>query len=755
MPFRASALAFLLVVLACPPVLAQERDPAPPAPNAQIVAPLTPAIGRNRIGLALAGGAAFGEAHIGVLRWLEEHHIPVDYVAGTSMGGLVGGAYASGYAPGELEQLLTRLDWQDALRGDTPYPALSFRRKEDRRVIPNRFNFGLKKGLTLPGGLNPAHAIGLLLSEIAYPVSLIDSFDNLPIPFRCVATDLQTGESVVMKDGSLAVALRATMSLPGIFTPVTRDGRLLTDGGIAQNLPTEVVRDMGAQTIIAVDLGASGVRSDTKTELESVLSIIGRSASLAVRANERASLKIADVVITPDLSELTGTDFARVSDFEKRGYAAAEAQKAALLPLAIGETAWATYLAARQARRGNRPGAPTFLAVVGPTGERARRIVRQLRPLLFKPFPSGDADDRFTLLTGTGRYNAVLYEGVRNIEGQSGVQIRAQETDYGPPFLRAGLEINGADTRSVQVNLVTRYIGFDAGVAGAESRVDASIGSVNRLTGEYLLPVFGGATSPLFVAPRAFAADNSRNVFVNGTRTAVFGTQEIGVGLDAVLIPNRFAQFRGGYQLSRFQSALQTGTANTPRSGNVETLQISGIFDGLDDAILPRNGSRVSLFGTRYNRVPGNNQRFDTAIARWDVFITKPKSRDTLFGLASGGTSFGAGIPAPLQFSLGGPFRLGSESVDSLRGDNFFVGTGGVLRTVSTPPLLGGRTLVGLWGEVGGVSGNATVTGLRGSLTGALISETFLGPVLLGVSMGDNGRGGVRFLPYFVLGRLF
>lgn len=735
--------------------MAQERQPIAPAPDATPVKTPIPVVGRKRIGIAFAGGSAYGESHIGVLKWLEEHHIPVDYVSGTSMGGLVGGAYACGYNPEELQTLLSRLDWQNALRGETPYPALTFRRKEDRRAIPNRFDFGLKKGITLPGGLNPAHAIGLLFSEIAYPYSTVTSFDDLPIPFRCVATDLQTGESVVMKDGSLAVAFRATMSLPGIFTPVRRDGRLLADGGVVQNLPTEIVRDMGAETIIAVDLNASGL-AETTESLGSILTIVGRSVTLAVRANEQASLKLANVVIAPDLKGMSGNDFTQIEEFVKRGYAAAEAQKETLLPLAVSDSEWVAYTAARQTRRGDPLPRPAFLSVVGPTGENARRIVRQLRPILSRPFPSDAADERFTLLTGGGRYNAVLYEADRNIQGVLGVRIRAQETEFGPPFLRAGLEINGADPRSAQVSVAGRYIGLDAGFSGAEARLDVRLGSNVLVSGEYLLPI-GGSESPFFLAPRAFFVDNSRNVFQNGSRTAVYGTEEVGAAFDTVLIPNRFFELRAGYQYSDFRSGLRTGAAVPTENGNVESFRIRGTYDGLDDGVLPRNGFRLTAVGTRHTNTPGTNRGFTTTEVRYDTFHTRA-DRDTIFALLSGGTSFGNDVPAPLQFALGGPFRLGSENVDSLLGTDYLSVTGGVLRQIAAPPLLGGRTLVGIWGELGGTFGSGTAAvddGVRGSLSTGVISETFLGPLLIAVSFGDNGRGGVRLVPYFVLGKLF
>ena len=210
--------------------------------------------GRLRIGVALEGGGALGLAHIGVLKWFEEHHIPVDYVAGTSMGGLVGGFYATGMSPEELKKLIDGVDWNKVLGDTTPYEDLSYRRKEDQRAYPNALVLGLRNGLSLPSGLNSGQQIGLLIDKITLPYYGLNSFEDLPTPFRCVATDLVTGKEVVFDKGSLAEALRSTMSIPGAFKPVFDKDRVLVDGGLVNNLPTDVVKEMGADIVIAVHL---------------------------------------------------------------------------------------------------------------------------------------------------------------------------------------------------------------------------------------------------------------------------------------------------------------------------------------------------------------------------------------------------------------------------------------------------------------------------------------------------------------------
>src|SRR5215472_10011696 len=246
---------------------------------------------RPRIGVALEGGGALGFAHIGVLQWFEDHHIPVDYIAGTSMGGLVGGLYAPGKSPLELAEIVAAQSWDIIIGGQTPYQDLSYRRKEDARDYPTFIQFGLKKGLSLPAGLNAGHQISLLIDRETLPYADLKSFDELPIPYRCVATDLVSGKEVVFGEGSIPLAMRASMSIPGVFKPVRNGDQVLVDGGLVGNLPTDVVRKMGADIVIAVHLEIAPVRAD---EIQSLFSVLGRSVDVIIRENELRGLSGAD-----------------------------------------------------------------------------------------------------------------------------------------------------------------------------------------------------------------------------------------------------------------------------------------------------------------------------------------------------------------------------------------------------------------------------------------------------------------------------
>src|SRR5215470_17211592 len=209
---------------------------------------------KPKLGLVLEGGGALGLAHIGVIQYLEEHRIPVSYIAGTSMGGLVGGVYATGRDAAEVRELVKSINWDEVISGQTAYDDLSFRRKQDAREYPSGLEFGLRKGVQFPSGFNSGQQVDLILDRVALPYSQLQSFDDLPIPFACVATDLVTKSEHVFRSGPLDLALRSTMSLPGIFSPVRHEGHIYVDGGLLNNFPVTAVKEMGADITFGVHL---------------------------------------------------------------------------------------------------------------------------------------------------------------------------------------------------------------------------------------------------------------------------------------------------------------------------------------------------------------------------------------------------------------------------------------------------------------------------------------------------------------------
>src|SRR5271166_6413368 len=262
---------------------------------AQDQAPTTTTKKRPTVGLVLQGGGALGLAHVGVITWLEEHHIPVDYIAGTSMGGLVGGVYATGHNAAEMSQIVKGIPWDEVLSPYTPFADLSFRRKEDVHDYPSTLEFGLHKGLQFPAGLNSGQQVTLILDKIAAPYSEIKSFNDLPTPFACVASDLVSGKEKVFRSGSLGLALRSTMSLPGIFTPVRTTDAIYADGGLLNNIPVDVAKEMGDDLTLAIHLAEAPV---LPTGSLSSFAVLGDSLSVMINANELQNMESADILVS-------------------------------------------------------------------------------------------------------------------------------------------------------------------------------------------------------------------------------------------------------------------------------------------------------------------------------------------------------------------------------------------------------------------------------------------------------------------------
>src|SRR5215469_1309304 len=367
----------LFVVAASKSVQAQRSGTVDP--NLQAVTPTKP---RSKIGVALEGGGALGLAHIGVLTWFEDHHIPVDYIAGTSMGGLVGGLYATGKSPAELEEIVSQQKWDIIIGGQTPYEDLSYRRKEDARDYPTFLQLGLKKGFSLPAALNAGHQISLLIDRETLPYADVKSFDDLPIPYRCVATDLVSGKEIVFKDGSLPQAMRASMSIPGVFKAVRSGDQVLVDGGLVGNLPTDVVRQMGADVVIAVHLETAPVKAD---EIQSFFSVLGRSVDVVIRENELRGLAAADLVVKVDVQSYSSMDYSKSKTIIEDGIAATEQKRAVLEPFALNDADWQNCLAARDSRRRAATVVPQFVRVVGTNADAAKHLEEFLHTLVGKP----------------------------------------------------------------------------------------------------------------------------------------------------------------------------------------------------------------------------------------------------------------------------------------------------------------------------------------------------------------------------------
>ena len=528
---------FLLLALFS--TLAVAQDQAPDREKNQPTAP-EQTVRRPRIGLALSGGGAIGLAEIGVIQWLEQNHIPIDRIAGTSMGSIIAAMYATGMSPTEIEKFAEGIDWDSALLPAPSYRQLGYRRKQDRRDYQIEPALGLKHGLNGPNGINPGHGVGLLLDRIAFPESGIASFDDLPIPFRCVATDMQTGDRVVLHDGSLPRAVRASIAIPGVFTPVEINGRVLADGGMVENIPVEVVREMDADTVIAVYLR---LPLGKREQLESLTGVLSRALDVMLLQNERRSLALANTTITVDTGNFSIDDYDRLSDLIQLGYQSAASQAAALLPFAIqDDTEWQQYLAARSARKSVQPTQVHSVVVEGGDSDTNRRLEQTLKSDTRSPLNLPKLEAQLTRIAGEGEFDRLGYEGFTQ-DGVPALRVTAHEKTYGPPFVDLAVNVDGSGVAAFDFSAGTRITFMDVEHHGGEWRNDLLLGSSNLAASEFYQPL---GNTHLFVAPYAFASKLPRNEFTGGTRVAVFGDERAGGGFDFGFNTGQRSEFRVG-----------------------------------------------------------------------------------------------------------------------------------------------------------------------------------------------------------------
>src|SRR5271166_501730 len=483
---KRSLLALILLCITSTFGLAQNTPPPGPRP---------------KIGLVLQGGGALGLAHVGVITWMEEHHIPVDYVAGTSMGGLVGGVYATGHNAAEMSQIVKGIPWDEVLSPYTPFADLSFRRKEDVHDYPSTLEFGIRKGLQFPAGLNSGQQVTLILDKIAAPYSEIKSFNDLPTPFACVASDLVTGKQKVFRSGSLGLALRSTMSLPGIFTPVRTKDAIYADGGLLDNIPVKVAKEMGADLTLAVHLSEAGMSPNANL---SSFAVLGQSLSVMISANELQNMESADILVSVPLQKYGALDFDKADEIIKIGYDAAAAKSKVLLTYSVDDATWKQYLADRQSRVRTNP-VPTFVAVEGVNGYLSERVEKQMADLVGKPVDFDELDQEIMRLKGIGRFSTLNYQFVER-NGQQGLLVKTEEESIGPPFVLPLILIDGASLKNVQFNLGARFDWLDLGGYRPEWRADIILFSEYGLKSEYYHPFT--PTTHWFIAPRGVADSN-------------------------------------------------------------------------------------------------------------------------------------------------------------------------------------------------------------------------------------------------------
>ncbi len=723
---------------------ASQVGPAgPPTPTATGAPASRP---RLKIGVALEGGGALGLAHIGVLQWFEDHHIPIDYLAGTSMGGLVGGLYSTGKNPQQLRELVEAQNWDVILGGALPYEDLSFRRKEDQVAFPNLILLGLRRGLVLPGGLNAGQQISLLIDRETLAYSGVQSFDDLPIPFRCVATDLVTGKQAVFKEGSLSRAMRATMAIPGLFSPIRDGEHIYVDGGLVGNLPTDVVRDMGADIVIGVHLQTSPAEAE---KIQSLFAILGRSIDVVVAGNEIRGLAGADLVVNVGVQDFNSLEYTKSKEIIARGSEAA-AQKSRLLDAyALDDAAWAEYMERRKAHQLHNIPVPQFVKVQGANPVAEENIGRFLSSQAGKPIDTDRLEGLLTRLTGIGRYDTAGYQ-ITNQNGRDGLLVTLHEKLYAPPTLQLGFEVDGSESSDVDFTLATRLTFLDVAGYRSEWRTDFIFGNTYGVESELYRPFT--PASKWFFSPHAGASSSAFKIYRKSDPLAEYRLNRAALGADIGYGFSRFSEIRFGYEVGSLDARLRLGTPEfTSLAGRTGASRFRWLFDHTDDPVVPRSGVNAESNFRWYDTNPGGSNNFPVADLRIGLFkpITRPAS---LFLVSEGGTTFGSSTSGFPQFFLGGANRLSGYGTNELFGNQFYFFRAGYLHDLWTLPPLAGKKVYAIAGyEFGKMYGFIGASRFPNDFALGVLAETAVGPLVFGGSVGDSGHRKW----FFQLGRVF
>lgn len=737
-PPGVAILAALVLLCAATDLRAQTRD-------------LHAQLDRPRIGLVLSGGGARGAAHIGVLRVLEELRVPVDVIAGTSMGAIVGGAYASGMSVAEMEQALPRLNARVLFDDELARAERPMRSKSEDFVPYIGAEFGVdSRGPSLPRGAVAGVSLEAVLRGLVKRHGEHD-FDTLPIPFRAVATDIVSGKMAVFRRGELATAMRASMAVPGLVAPLDRDGKLYVDGGLTRNLPVDVAREMGADIIIAVNLGTPLLRRD---QLGSFIGVSAQTLVILTEQNVERSLhelRSDDVLVSPELGNFLATDFDRMREAVPIGEAAAHKVAARLARFALAPDEYARWRGGQSAPPARQPPVIDALRFEGMHFVAPEVLLAEMRTRAGAPLDQATLDQDLRRLYARGDFTHVTYR-IDTIEGRRVLTIAVEEQPAGPVYMRFGLglhsNLRGDSTFDLYARLRRPWIN----ALGGELRAEVRLGEQNRGAAEFFQPI--DEKQRYFIAPRVEALRRPLRVYDEDAEIARYEDLAYTAGLDVGYDFGHVAELRTGLVRGTRRFSLQIGTRRAIDEADtgigIGAWRTAFVADTYDHVDFPRSGHAARL-EAHVSRVGLGAER---DYARWlaSLGIAHSIGEHTLQLALKGGAAFGHGdLPLYEQFHLGGPLELSGYRLGQLTGQSMAFARAVYQRRFFEQGLLRGA-FAGFAFEAGRVGATAPGlgSGLRTSVTPFIAMDSPLGPLYLGVGLAPGGhRTAYLFLGHF------
>ena len=703
-----------------------------------------------RTGLVLSGGGARGLAHIGVLKQLEEMNIPIDAIAGTSMGAVIGGLYAAGYSADELEQIALDLDWQATL-SDTPLREdIPYRRKQDDRdfLVKQRLTF--KDGaLSFPLGLLQGQNMGVVLESLLVHTNEIDDFDRLPIPFRAVATDIATGEAVVFDHGHLPLAIRASLALPGFFAPVEVDGRLLVDGVLSKNVPIDVARAMGVDRVIVVDIGTP---LKSASELNSVLDIMDQTTTLLTRTNterQLATLTDADLLLQPALGDMGFSSFAETQQAIDAGaQSLSEAQGVLAFVAPPGSDAGGNLASSRPQRQ-----AIIHAVEVDNSGKVADEVVlSMIRQEVGEPLNLARLQTDMGTIYGTDYFSRVTYEVVHD-QGHNPLLVHTAGRRTGTDYLRLGLNLVDDFEGDSQYNLGASFRVNGLNPLGAEWLTRLQVGSDQELYTEFYQPLDYG--SRYFVAPFIDAEARNIEVIDDNDPIVAYRQKRYGAGINIGRQIANNGEVRFGLSRYRGNSRVRIGDPDLPDVDFDEAFySIEVDRDTLDNVNFPRSGDEAKFSWRQSEPALGADERYQQIEFKANkAFGFGPNSWQ--IGGFIGRTDSDVNV-AQSSFVLGGPGWFSGFRQDALAGQNYQLGrlvyyrrlTPSYFNAFSLPLYLGASL------EYGRVYNRDDTDFDTGYFTGGSLllgMDTLVGPLFFGLGANEEGHEAL----YMKLGQTF
>jgi len=733
-PFAALLLA---AGLAAPVALAEDKPCASDDPS------------RPGIALVLSGGGALGIAHVGAIQELESRGLRPDCVVGTSMGSVIGGLYASGLSGDELEDVISKVDWAGVFSPQPDRDKLTFRQKQQQADFPGTASLGVSpSGILLPAGAVSDQKLMKELRRVTPARTRLDDFDDLPIPFRAVATDIATGEAVVIGSGELPMAMRASISLPGVFPAVRLDGKLLVDGGLAANIPVSVARDLGADVVIAV-WTPNDLLPESK--IGSAVDVLSQTVSLLILTNERAEiagLTNDDILIRVDTGDISPAAFTRSAELIESGRVSMRTETGGLAALAEGRP--------QVSYAGNAASDPPVIGFV--RIENSSRLDQSLLEgkvidLVGKPADAAKIDDALDRIYALGPFESVDYV-YEDAEGQTGLVVRAIDRVPDAGRVRFGLIVeNDFNTESdAAVSVDFRSPALDA--YGSEIQARATIGDFNEVAAEYFR--FVDPRQTWFGAVRGEIQNRPVNIYsLRGFKEAGY---DLTYGLAAIDGGYQFGnvgEVRLGVELGTGRAKLNEGFAPLAEVDvDIGRLVATGAYDTLDDPFFPRGGLRANARWVQGLTALGDNGDFQTVSA--SLLSATSRGPDTFIGALSAGQSLNGTSPLDALYRVGGLFSLSGYRKEELAGENFITAQmiyrrqllGNSQQIFGVPLYVGGSLE---FGDVWQGSTGLDADDLRFGGSAFVAAKTAFGPVYLAFGRSEGGRQSA----YLLIGRSF